>query len=207
MRPSLAAAAVVALAAARPAHAGPELALRLGVAQAVGDAAADVPVADAVPFQVPVQLDALWREGPGSAGLYVSWGPARAGRCASGATCSASVLRLGIQGTWAFGTSSGAEPWVGLAAGYAWARQEQTRGGTIATTWAGFEPIAVQGGIEWRLARWLALGPCALAGLGRYSRYAVDTGFDSGAVEIPEKAFHAWFHLGVRGRFVLGGGP
>jgi hypothetical protein len=208
MRSAIPAAAILAALGAAPAvaRAGPELALRLGVAPAVGSAAADVDVADAIPLQFPIQLDALWRAGSFGAGVYGSWGPARAGQCGSGATCSASVARVGIQAPWTFRSAGRMEPWLGLAAGYEWARSEETRSSTLRTTYSGFEPIAVQGGVEWRLARWFAAGPYVLLGLGRYTRYSVDTGFDAGSTDIPAPAFHLWFHGGVRARFVLGGG-
>ena len=196
---------VAVLGAASAARAEPSAALRLGVAPALGSAAANVPIDDVVQVQFPLQLDALWRTGPVSGGLYGSWGPGRTGRCGGGSTCSARVWRVGLQATWTFATASGSEPWVGLASGYEWAIMDRTRGGTVTTTLSGFEPIAVQGGWEWRLGRWLALGPYALAGVGRYSRMSVDTGFGSATEDIPDRAVHGWIHLGVRGRLVLGG--
>ena len=205
MRPLRTAALLALLVAASAARAEPSAALRLGVAPSVGSAAANVPVGDVVPVQFPLQLDALWREGPISGGLYGSWGPGRAGRCGAGSTCSARVWRVGLQATWTFATAGGSEPWVGLASGYEWAIVDRTRGSTITTTLRGFEPIAVQGGIEWRLGRWLALGPYALAGLGQYSRMSVDTGYGAASEDIPDRSVHGWIHVGVRGRLVLGG--
>lgn len=197
----------VALLAGAPATAAePELALRLGVARAVGSAVANVPISDTVPLQFPIQLDALTREGPFAFGAYGSWSPALAGKCAD-ASCSAWVARLGFQATWTFTTQGGSEPWIGLATGYEWARENRKRGGTVTTTWSGFEPIAIQGGVEWRVAPWLALGPYGLVGAGRYASYSVDTGYEEADTAIPEKAFHVWLHLGVRGRVAFGGTP
>ncbi len=204
MRTPLAAAAVlVALCGARPARAEPVLALRLGVAPALGSVAADVPVSDAITTQYPIQLDALWREGSLAGGLYGSWGPARVGRCGD-ASCSASVTRLGVQATWTFADVGRAEPWVGVASGYEWATQDRTRGGTVTTSWRGFELLAAQGGIEWRVWSRLALGPYALLAVGRYTDVSLDTGYGSASGEIANRAVHAWFHVGVRARLVLG---
>jgi hypothetical protein len=203
MRRGLTAAAIVAALAAAPAvRAEPVVALRLGVGGAVGSAVHDVPISDTVPVQFPLQLDALWRGGPIAGGIYASWGPAVAGRC-GGASCSAHVTRLGIQGTWTF-PQEGGEPWAGLASGYEWATEARTHGSTVTTSWRGFELLAAQGGIEWRLGRWLALGPFGLASVGRYAHVSVDTGLESASQAIPSKAVHAWFQIGVRGRLVLG---
>lgn len=205
---------VLVLGAAR-ARAEPVLAVRLGVAQAVGSAVADVSIADTVPLQLPVQLDGLWRlpvslgQGRGTldAGAYGSWGPAWVGRCRAGQSCSASVARLGLQALWTFVTAGGAQPWLGVASGYEWAREERSRAGTVTTTYRGFEPLAAQGGIEWRVGRRLALGPYGLLALGRYSRVSLDTGLASATAELPDKAIHAWVHAGVRARLVLGSAP
>jgi hypothetical protein len=184
----------------------PVLALRLGVAPALGSAVADVPMSDTLPLQFPIQLDALLGDGPLAFGGYGSWGPARAGKCGD-ASCSAWVGRLGLQATWTFERPGQGAPWVGLAAGYEWAREHRSRGGTVTTTWQGWEPLALQGGIEWRALPWLALGPYGLVGFGKYSRYSVDTGFDQADTALAHQAFHAWLHAGVRGRFVLGEHP
>jgi hypothetical protein len=203
--PLAAVAAILALAAG-PAAAldAPVLGLRLGVAQAVGSAVADVPISDTIPLQLPIQLDALTGQGPLGFGVYGSWAPARAAKCGD-ASCSAWVARLGLQVTWTFAVEGKGTPWVGLASGYEWARDHRTRGGTVTTTWAGWEPVAVQGGIDWRVLRWLALGPYGVVGVGRYSRLTVDTGIEAASSEIPNKAIHGWIEAGVRGRFLIWG--
>jgi hypothetical protein len=162
-------------------------------------------MADAVPLQFPVQLDVLGRAGAAALGAYGALGLAHAGRCDAGATCSAWTARVGLQGTWSFRTESGLEPWVGLASGYEWASEDRTRGGgTVITRYRGFEPLAVQGGLEWRVFRRLALGPYTLVSVGRYTRYAVDTGLESASVSIPSPTTHVWFQVGVRGRLSMG---
>src|SRR5512146_2607477 len=101
MSTSLRAATLLALVAvASAARAEPSVALRLGVAPALGSGATNVPMSDVVPIQFPLQLDALWREGPISGGLYGSWGLGRAGLCGGGSTCSARVWRVGLQASW-----------------------------------------------------------------------------------------------------------
>src|SRR6266511_3657918 len=197
MRTPLAAAVILA---ARAARAEPVVALRLAIAPAVGSAEADVPVSDALSLQVPLQLDALWRTGRLAAGLYGSWGLARYGACGSG-SCSASVSRLGLEATWSFAPISGAEPWAGVGTGYEWASATRAQSGTSTDTrWRGFELAEAQGGVEWRVGPRFALGPFLLVGVGRYARYTVETREESATAEIARKAFHAWIHIGVRGR-------
>lgn len=205
MRTPLAAAAALLALAARPGRAGPPepvLALRLAVASAAGSAARDVPVSDAVPLQFPVQLDALWRFGHAAAGAYASWGRARSGACDG--SC-ASVTRAGLQATWTFAPWGGAEPWAGAGAGYEWATERASAPGGGRTFWRGFEVLAAQGGLEWRVAPAVALGPFLLAAAGRYARFGVETGYDSASAELAHKAVHVWFHAGVRARLAIGG--
>ena len=199
----LRAALVLALAAAGPARAEPVLALRLGVAGAVGSASGNLPMAHAVPLQLPLQLDALWRERPFAGGLYGAWAPAEPGGCASGERCSARAWRAGLQGTYAF-RADGVEPWAGLALGWEWATLERDHSGAIVGTWSGPE-LSAQGGAEWLVARWLALGPYALVGGGRFDRYAVTAPAGSASATISDRTLHVWLELGVRGRLVWGG--
>jgi hypothetical protein len=215
MRLPLAAAAALLAAAAqrslaeegpRAAAAAPEggpravIAARLAVAPAFGSAAADVPVSDAVALQLPAQLDAMLEVRRVAVGAYGSWGWGRVDACAG--SCSASVKRAGLQATWTLPPVRGADPWVGLAAGYEWATARRARGATdVETTWRGWELFAVQGGVEWRLGPAFALGPFLLAGVGRYSGVSVDTGLDAASGPIPERSLHVWTHVGVRARF------
>jgi hypothetical protein len=211
MRSQLAAAVILsALAAAPGVRAEPVVALRLGIAPAVGSPTADVPVSEALTLQVPVQVDALWRAGRLATGVYGSWGVARYGACGGG-SCGASVARLGVEALWSFAPFAplaAAEPWVGVGAGYEWASASRARSGaSLATSWRGPELFQAQGGVEWRRGRRLAIGPFLLVGAGRYTRLALDTGVDSASADVARKAVHAWVHVGVRGRLALGRTP
>jgi hypothetical protein len=203
MRLSLAAAAALAVLAARPAHAEPFIALRLALAPAFGSAGADVAVSDALGFQYPIQLDVLWRHQNAAVGAYVSWGYGRAiERCPG--TCSGYVWREGLQLTWTLPPFRGAEPWIGFGFG---SEQSTVRyasgGGEVATVWRGWEVVPAQGGLEWRVSRHLALGPFLLLGFGRYNDYSLETEFASASAPIPRRAVHAWVHVGVRGRLTF----
>jgi hypothetical protein len=202
--PLAAAATLLALSVPRLARGEPSVGLRLAVAPAVGSAAGDLPVSDAVRLQFPLQLDALWAFGPIAVGGYASWGLARVGAC--GGSCDGSVVRAGLEAIRTFASSRRAVPWAGIGAGYEWATEHRARAGHARTTrWRGFELLAVQGGLEWRVARAVALGPFLLVGAGRYTDVSLDTGIESASEGIARRAFHAWIHAGVRGRLVLGG--
>lgn len=204
--PSAAAAALVAAALALPSgvRAQPTAALRLSYAPALGDLARGVPMSDKLISHVPLQLDLLWRSGPFSAGAYGSWGLGQVSSdaCGAGASCSASVVRAGVQGLYAFGPFGGSRivPWAGLGLGWEWAFQSRERlGSRTSWTWSGAE-LALQGGAEWPIAGRFALGPVLLLGFGRYAREALDTSVASGSAAIDAKAVHVWIHAGVRGR-------
>lgn len=203
MRRALLAAVLLLPAAAR---AQPTAALRLGWAPALGDVERRLPMSDAVSWHVPLQLDALWRVGPFSAGAYGSWGPGQVGpgssACSGGASCSAAVVRAGVQGLYALAPLGAARivPWGGVGLGWEWAFQRRERlGSRTSHAWSGAE-LALQGGAEWPLAGRFGLGPVLLLGFGRYARETLDTSADSASAAIGSKALHLWIHVGVRGR-------
>ncbi len=202
MRTALLLAALLLPAAAR---ARPAAALRLAYAPAIGDVAEAVPISDAMRSQVPLQLDLLWREGPLSAGAYGSWGLGQIAGCGSGASCSASAIRVGAEALYAFAPFAGGAlvPWAGLGLGWEWATRRRERlGSEVSWTWSGWE-LALQGGAEWPLAGRLAVGPFAQLALGRYARVALDAPEGSASGEIGARAIHAFVHVGVRGRIDL----
>jgi len=190
------------------AQAGATAALRLAYAPALGDLARGVPISDAMTSQVPLQLDLLWRHGRLSAGAYGSWGLGQvaADVCGgSGASCSASALRAGVQGLWAAEPFGDARivPWAGLGLGWEWAFQRRERlGSRVSWTWSGAE-LALQGGAEWPLGNRFGIGPFLLLGFGRYEDVAVETQSSSASASIGSRAVHVWIHVGARVRFDL----
>ncbi len=182
----------------------PTFAARLAYAPALGDVAAHVPMSEAMRSQIPLQLDALWRFGDLAAGVYAAYGLGQvpASACAGG-DCSASDVRVGVQGLLALEPRSGVVPWVGAGVGYEWATERRARADTR-TTWSfrGLDAL-VQGGAEWNVAGRFSAGPFAALALGRYAHVALDTPDASGSADIPSKGFHAWILVGVRGRLDL----
>jgi len=189
----------VAVAIGLPTASGAQLSLgaRIAWAPALGDASKDSPMTDAVTGQVPIQLDASYRLTPGiSAGVFLSYGFAQlaGGGCGG---CSASVTRLGVQGTYAFTeVSPRLVPWVGLGAGLEWLTLKRSVGGVpVGDDLAGFELVHVQGGVDYALGRQLAAGPYVLFSLGQYTT-------EEGHA-VPAKGLHEWLNLGIRGKFDL----
>lgn len=190
-----------ALAAARP-----TLAARVGIAPAAGSVAADLPMGDVLQLQVPLQLDALWRDGALAVGAYGSWGIARSSQaaCGDGADCSGQGLRAGVQGTWTLPPPRGWPlPWIGAGLGWEWASFRRARLGSASTWRYGGPEASLQGGVEWVLGGRFALGPYALVALGRYGSATLETPVASASADLVDRAFHAWFHLGLRGRVDL----
>ena len=203
-RPLLVAALVLLPLAAR---ARPTAAVRLAWAPVIGNVSRGIPMTDAMGAQIPVQLDGLWRIGPASVGVYASWGLGlvSSGACGAGADCSASGVRLGVQGHWALRPIGEARivPWGGMGLGWEWAFQTRERlGSRTSWRWSGPE-LALQGGAEWPLAGRFGLGPFVQLAFGRYGRVSLDTSAASASADIDTRAVHAWVQLGVRGRIDL----
>lgn len=196
---------LAALAVPAAARAGPAIVLRGGWAPSFGEAVETVPMAETVRWQLPLQVDALWREGPLAAGAYASYGVGIAGGCDPDARCTASSWRVGAEATWTFRASHpGLEPWVGAGAGYEWTTRRSERAGAE-TEWAyrGVELASLQGGADFRVGRRIAVGPFALLSIGRYQRVRLDTPVEEGSREIGGKSFHGWLEIGLRGTFDL----
>ncbi len=177
------------------------LGLRLGYAPAGGDAVKDQKMSEGVKSQIPIQLDGLYNVNKNiAAGLYFSYGIAQlaSDACPSGASCSANVMRFGVQGIYSFavaGSASKFVPWAGLGLGYEMGN-EKVEG--IKSTVSGFEGQLQLGG-DYMVNPKFAVGPFFQLGIGQYSSIKVDgekiTGFD--------KALHEWYGFGIRGKYDL----
>jgi hypothetical protein len=202
MRALLAAAALLLPLAA---GAQPALSLRLGYASPFGSAADALPMSQVVRGQIPIQADALFRLGSLAAGAYASWGPGFAGGCDRGARCTASSLRLGVEGIFTFRPPSASfDAWGGAGFGYEWTtRRRDGAGGEVEWTYRGWEWFSLQGGADVLRAGRAAFGPFVLLAVGRYGRLAVDTPAASGGGVIAGGRFHAWLELGVRAKLDL----
>lgn len=190
---------LAALAVPSLSHAQVSLGLRLGFAPAGGDVIKDVKLSDGVKSQIPIQLDALYRlnQNIGVGGYFsYGFGQVASNACAPGASCSASIMRLGLQGTYTLDPMGQLSPWAGVGFGYEWGRLKDDTG---SATLRGWELLNLQLGADYAVAPQLAVGPYVGLSIGQYS--SVDSG--GASASIPDKATHEWFQVGVRGKFDL----
>jgi len=201
LSPLLASPAQAQTAADRP---GLDLGLRLGYAVPMGSLLEGADLGDAVSGQIPLQVDALYRiNSQYAVGAYVGYGYlfVKDASCDPGASCSGSVLRLGIEGLLHFPTSGSFVPWVGAGVGYEWLKGKESQGGASATTtFKGFEFLSLQVGGEFRSGPNMAIGPFVSLSIAQYSSVSI-SGLGGGDIE--DKALHEWLQFGLRGAFNL----
>ncbi len=197
-----------------------QLGLRVGWASAMGDAletkgtsmtpSQTVKMSDWIEAQIPLQLDVGYRVTPEiTVGAYGSYGFGDTGgqyvdACRIyGWDCSASVVRAGVEATYAFTkVSPRIVPWAGLGAGYEWAESVAKRAGSenVRTRYEGWELLDLQAGADYRVSASFAVGPYVMYSLGRYS------GGSDGGVSFSGSAnttMHQWLGIGVRGTYGL----
>jgi len=154
---------------------------------------------------VPVTLDLNYRFSEEVyGGGYFSYGFAALGSpvaasCASGTSCSARTLRLGLAAYYHMAPRGQYDPWLGISAGYEQATLSASgSGGSRDATIAGFELANVQLGLDYRTSSLFAVGPFVSAGVGQYSH--VDAGSTSGSIS--NTALHGWLSFGLRMSFM-----
>lgn len=203
MRRLLAAAALALVQPARAGEPGPSIALRTGWAIPIGDAVAGARLSTSVGTQIPFWVDLAWRfDDRLAAGLFGQVGIATAGMgCASGASCSAYVLRVGAEILYRFLPGAAFRPWAGAGAGYETARARSALSGLEThTTFKGWEVLILQGGGDWSLAPGFAVGPWAALSVGRYLSQETVTPLQT-QPDVSGKATHLWLQLGLKGGF------
>lgn len=199
-----------------PVHfeAGVRAAVGFAIGNAVGpraDAPAGTPLSDLVAWSVPLQVEAGARVGPVFVGGYLSWAYGKPGSAFDGESArSASDVRFGFEVLWHFAPDRAVDPWAGLGVGYEWLNLNATgpSGIPVSASFRGFEWVNVQLGVDFALGRSWRIGPFLQARVGQY-----DTGSlgivtpqgaqPSGTSDLPSKAAHAWFDVGVRLGFLL----
>ncbi len=186
----------------RPASAQVALGGRLGYVVGGGSAAKASPMSDGLKSQLPLQLDVGYRVLPRlTVGGYGSWGMAQVGSVCSGASCSGSVVRAGVEGAWQFDRVLGLAPWAGAGAGYEWGGYEAKDGADrLKVTSRGFE-VSVQGGADWQVREQLAVGPFVMVSAGRYGQIDVESPLGNSSGALPDVALHTWISVGLRGMY------
>ena len=198
-------AAVTAVAGSAAAE-GLELGARLGYGIPMGDSVKDAKMSDGVKSQIPIWIDAGYRiDDSLMAGLYFSYGLVQLAddACPDGVDCSASDIRVGLQGQYHLMPGEGFDPWLGLLVGYEMAKSKFEAGGVSGSGGMNGLEFGIQGGGDFPVSEGLTVGPFLSFTMGQYSSMSADpepAGFES---SIEDKAMHQWLILGVRGSFQL----
>jgi hypothetical protein len=124
-------------------------------------------------------------------------------------------VRLGVQVQYHFLPKKELDPWLGAGLGYEWLTRatEQSFDGVgteTSITVKGFELINLQGGLDFKVAPGLALGPFLFFSIGRYTSLSGSCSgntcddFTPRGDDPGDDATHYWLLLGVRSTFVVG---
>jgi hypothetical protein len=130
------------------------------------------------------------------------------GGCPEGLDCFAIGLRFGVQGQYHFSPGAPIDPWLGLGLGYEWITSHVEGRALgflidIVTDHSGPELLHLQGGVDFQLARALSLGPFASLSAMQYTSCSATLDDDDTGCSLPDKAWHGWLVLGVRGALGL----
>jgi hypothetical protein len=156
----------------------------------------------------PIIIEGGYRVTPAIlAGIYMQYAFASfGGTCAS--SCSAHVIRFGLQGHYHVSPLEKFDPWFGLGFGYETAGVSASGGNaTYSSSVGGFEFLNLQGGLDFKATPALRLGPMATLSFAQYSTGSFEitdgTRATSASQGIDSKAIHGWLTVGVRGQFDL----
>lgn len=179
-----------------------KLGLRLGYGIPMGSLAEDADLSDQVSGMVPLWVDAGYMVTPNvMLGAYFQYGFGFAGdACPTGADCSVSDIRFGVQGQYHISPGQSTQPWVGLGVGYEIASSTAEAGGLeLSTSVKGFEFLNLQGGADFKVADAMVVGPFASFSLGQFSSVSIEDESE----DIEETAMHQWLVIGAKGTFSL----
>jgi opacity protein-like surface antigen len=213
---------IASAASAQPApqankNSGGELGLRLGYGLPFGELSDGNDLDGGVSGQIPVIIDLGYRFNPRVfAGLFLGYGFAQVNDNNNGCdvntvSCSASVIRLGVNALYRFMPEQRFAPYLGAGLGYEWFRfrvSTSALGGINSdATLRGLELLNLQGGADYRLSGNTTIGPFASFSVGRYDKssgqLAAGSGTVSGNGDVEDPSLHQWLILGVRGAFEL----
>jgi len=181
---------------------GFDIGLRLGYAIPMGGIAQGLNLSDIMSGAIPFVIEAALRITPNfSLGGLFQYAIAQTKNCDPGASCSASIWRVGLEGIYNFRTGNAFDPWMGLGVGYEQLSLSESGGAVSGDLEVhGWEFLTLQLGGEYRVGPNFALGPFGSFSLAQYSSGSSGGG-PSG--DIMNTAMHEWLQLGVRGIFNL----
>jgi len=185
------------------AHAQWMAGLRAGYAMAGGNAVSGSPMSSGLKSNVAIQVEGGYKLLRSlTVGAYGSYGPGQVGSTCAGATCSASVLRLGVEANWQFQPVLALIPWLGAGTGYEWATYKASAGpDTLKVTLGGFELLRLEAGADYGITSKFSIGPFASYALGRYGSLKVTSPLGNSSGGAPNTGTHTWLAIGVRSAY------
>jgi len=179
-----------------PARHGLVLAVRpLGVGLPMGNVAKDSPMTDLTVADIPIWLDAgyfVLRQL--MLGIYAQYAIVAGGHNFTG---SGSDIRIGIQAQYYPLETGVLNPWVGLGVGYEMLKTTATFGNETVDL-KGFEFAHLQAGLDFRLGKYIGLGPLVGYSIGQYSSMSMSGAYTNGQTSFGDKALHEWLTFSAR---------
>jgi hypothetical protein len=189
---------------------GFQLALRTGFQVPFGQVAAGSNMGDNFSGQVPLVIDVGWKFIPQLfVGLYGSLGlggtsGALSGACAAlDLNCVTASLRLGLEALVYLAPSADIDPWVGYGIGIESTGFSASNGNqTVSEAVAGWEFAHFMAGVDFRLTKYICVGPLVDFSLGQYSSESTkDASGNTTNGSIAQQALHEWLLIGGRAVF------
>jgi hypothetical protein len=180
---------------------GLDVGLRLGYAAPFGKLGGVVNMSDFFSGAIPLVLELGYRiNANATIGILFQYAFALTKNCDPGASCSGSVIRLGLEGLFHIPVEGPFVPWLGLGTGYEWLSLDESGSTGGSVTVEGFEFLNLQAGGDYRLSPYFSLGPFVSFSLARYDSGSTSSGAGG---EIRGKAIHEWLQFGMKGTFNL----
>lgn len=184
----------------QPSATGLRFGLRTGYALPLGRLGEETNLFDVIRGHLPIWIDAGVRATPWLyVGAFGSLGIGFLGdSCTGSASCSATLLRVGVNAHVHLRPRKTFDPWVGLGVGYESLAVGISSSGSEQTAKAsGLEPIDFQLGVDLLASPRLRLGPFVTFTIAQYTS-ASTNGIDDTDFA---KRFHHWVVLGLRGAY------
>jgi hypothetical protein len=184
--------------------------LRLGYGFMLGSTTGDEPPIE-FNGMFPIWLDLGYRFSPSVLlALYGQYGFVSM-ECLDGASCSANMMRFGLQVQYYFAPAAKIDPWVGLGVGYELANTNivVTNFPDSPASFKGVDFANLQAGADFKVSPAVGVGPFLSFSFGRYSSGSAEGpayGLLPGETReggVSKKSFHEWLVLGLRGSFNL----
>jgi hypothetical protein len=188
---------------------GPELAVRVGYATALGRIQRGERIRDDVAGAVPFWLDAGFRFSPKwFVGAYGHYGLGFASRTSENhcPNCQHSWVRYGLQVQYRFLTTNHRNLWVGLGAGQEFLNINIDEESRRTQSTRGWELVNAQFGAEWQPASGIGIGPYFSVSLDTFTSQQkacakeTECAVSERNVEVTlrDPGVHAWISAGVR---------